>query len=145
MAEITSSATISRLQRLFASNRLPEQILTDNATTFTSEVLQLFIKRNGILHTTGGPCHPSTNGLAERYVATFKAGMKKLDGENLSVEGKILHFLMRYRTTPNSATGESSADLHLKRHFYTRLDFLKPNIALRVRRRQYQQKEEHDH
>ncbi|XP_057711364.1 uncharacterized protein K02A2.6 [Corythoichthys intestinalis] len=144
MAQITSSATIMRLRRLFASFGLPEQIVTDNATTFTSDEFQQFVKGNGILHTTGAPRHPSTNGLAERYVATFKAGMKKLSGENLSVEDKVSHFLLRYRTTPNSATGESPADLHLKRHVRTRLDFLKPNIAMRVRRRQYLQKEEHD-
>uniref|UniRef100_A0AAV2KXD0 ribonuclease H n=1 Tax=Knipowitschia caucasica TaxID=637954 RepID=A0AAV2KXD0_KNICA len=121
-----------------------EQIVTDNATTFMSEEFQLFMKRNGILHTTGAPRHPATNGLAERYVATFKAGMKKLDGEDLNVEDKVSHFLLRYRTTPNSATGESPADLHLKRHVRLRLDFLRPNIAMRVRRRQYQKKEEHD-
>uniref|UniRef100_A0AAV2JG06 ribonuclease H n=1 Tax=Knipowitschia caucasica TaxID=637954 RepID=A0AAV2JG06_KNICA len=121
-----------------------KQIVTDNATTFMSEEFQLFMKRNGILHTTGAPRHPATNGLAERYVATFKAGMKKLDGEDLNVEDKVSHFLLRYRRTPNSATGESPADLHLKRHVRLRLDFLRPNIAMRVRRRQYQQKEEHD-
>ncbi|XP_054863260.1 uncharacterized protein K02A2.6 [Amphiprion ocellaris] len=119
MAQITSSATITRLRRLFASYGLPEQIVTDNATTFTSDEFQLFVKSNGILHTTGAPRHPSTNGLAERYVATFKAGMKKLSGENLSIEDKVSHFLLRYRTTPNSATGESPADLHLKRRVYT--------------------------
>lgn len=53
MTQITCSATISRLRRLFASYGLPEQIVTDNATTFTSDEFQLFMKRNGILHTTG--------------------------------------------------------------------------------------------
>lgn len=55
MAQITSSATISRLRRLFASYGLPEQVVTDNATTFMSDEFQLFMKRNGILHTTGAP------------------------------------------------------------------------------------------
>lgn len=81
MAQITSSATISRLRRLFASYGLP--IVTDNATAFTSEEFQLFMRRNGILHTTGASRPPATNGLAERYVATFKAGMKKLNGEDV--------------------------------------------------------------
>lgn len=62
----------------------------------------------------------------------------------MSVEDKMSHFLLRYRTTPSSATGESPADLHLKRHVRSRLDFIKPDIAMRVRKRQYQQKEEHD-
>lgn len=70
MSQITSTATITRLKRLFAAQGVPEQI-----------EFQQFMKRNGILHTTGAPMHPATNGLAERYVATFKAGMKKLAGE----------------------------------------------------------------
>ncbi|XP_052003949.1 uncharacterized protein K02A2.6-like [Xyrauchen texanus] len=144
MGKITSSEAISRLKRLFATYGLPEQIVTDNPMTFMSDEFQLFMKRNGILHTTGAPRHPATNGLAERYVATFKAGIKKLEGEELSVEDKISHLLMRYHITPNSVTGESPAYLHLKRHVRSRLDFLKPNIAMRVRRRQYKQKEEHD-
>lgn len=144
MTQITSAATITKLKRLFASYGVPEQIVTDNATTFTSDEFQQFVKRNGILHTTGAPRHPATNGLAERYVGTFKAGMKKLAKEDLSIDDKISHFLLRYRTTPNSTTGESPADLFLKRHVRTRLDFLKPCITETVRRKQYRQKEEHD-
>ena len=144
MTQITSAATVTRLKRLFASYGVPEQIVTDNATTFMSDEFQQFMKRNGILHTTGAPRHPATNGLAERYVATFKAGMKKLARDNLSIDDKISHFLLRYRTTPNSTTGESPADLFLKRHVRTRLDFLKPSITEAVRRKQYRQKEEHD-
>lgn len=34
--------------------------------------------------------------------------------------------------------------MFLKRHVRTRLDFLKPSISETVRRRQYQQKDEHD-
>lgn len=144
MTQITSSATITRLKRLFASYGVPEQIVSDNATTFMSDDFQQFARRNGILHTTGAPRHPATNGLAERYVSTFKAGMKKLAREDLSIDDKVSHFLLRYRTTPNSTTGESPADVFLKRHVRTRLDFLKPNIRETVRRKQYRQKEEHD-
>ena len=144
MMQTTSTATITRLKRLFASYGVPEQIVTDNAATFMSDEFQQFTKRNGILHTTGAPRHPATNGLAERYVSTFKAGMKKLAKDDLSIEDKVSHFLLWYRTTPNSTTGESPADLFLKRHIRTRLDFLKPSIRERVRRKQYRQKEEHD-
>lgn len=70
-------ATVTRLKRLFASYSLPEQIVTDNTTTFTSEEFQTFVKQNGILHTTSAPGHPATNGLAERHVQTFKVGLKK--------------------------------------------------------------------
>ncbi len=55
MSQITSQATITRLKRLFSAYGLPEQIVTHNATTFTSDEFQRFVKRNGILHTTAAP------------------------------------------------------------------------------------------
>ncbi|KAK9529796.1 hypothetical protein VZT92_013867 [Zoarces viviparus] len=144
MSQITSQATITRLRRLFASYGLPEQIVTYNATTFTSDEFQTFAKQNGILHITSAPGHPATNGLAERYVQTFKAGMKKLAHTSLNIEDKISLFLLQYRTTPNCTTGQSPADLFLHRHIRTRLDFLKPCAKETVRKKQYQQKEHHD-
>ncbi len=145
MSQITSQATITRLKRLFSAYGLPEQIVTDNATTFTSEEFQRFVKQNGILHTTAAPRHPATNGLAERYVQTFKMGMKKLNNEQMCIDDKISLFLLRNRTTPNCTTGQSPSDLFLKRHVRTRLDFLKPNIQETVRRKQYLQKNLHDY
>ncbi|XP_023204972.1 uncharacterized protein K02A2.6-like [Xiphophorus maculatus] len=143
MPHITSQATITRLKRLFASYGLPEQIVTDNATTFTSAEFQTFVTQNGILHTSA-PGHPSTNGLAERYVQTFKVGMKKLASVSGSIEDKLSLFLLQYRVTPNCTTGQSPAELFLHRHIRTRLDFIKPNIKETVRRKQYRQKAQHD-
>ena len=34
------------------------------------------MKANGIKHIRSAPYHPSTNGLAERFVQTFKKAMK---------------------------------------------------------------------
>ncbi|XP_016520882.1 uncharacterized protein K02A2.6-like [Poecilia formosa] len=70
MPHITSQATVTKLKRLFASYGLPEQIVTDNATTFTSAEFQTFVTQNGILHTTSAPGHPATNSLAESLQAT---------------------------------------------------------------------------
>lgn len=145
MSQITSQATITRLKRLFSAYGLPEQIVTDNATTFTSDEFQRFVKQNGIMHTRSAPKHPATNGLAERYVQTFKRGMKKLTNEQMCIDDRLSLFLLRYRTTPNCTTGQSPSDLFLKRHIRTRLDFLKPNIHETVRRKQYLQKNQHDY
>lgn len=79
-----------------------------------------------------------------RYVATFKAGMKNI-ARDLSIDDKMSHFLPANHTTPKSKTGESPADLFLKRHVQTKLDFLKPNISVTVRLKQYRQKVEYDY
>lgn len=68
-SQITSPATVTKLRRLFASYGLPEQTVTDNVTTFTSEEFQTFAKQNAILHTSA-PGHLATNGWAEREVHT---------------------------------------------------------------------------
>lgn len=57
MSQITSQTTVTKLRRLFASYGLPEQTVTDNATTFTSEEFQTFVKQIGNLHTTSAPGH----------------------------------------------------------------------------------------
>lgn len=144
MSQLTLHAAVTKLKRLFAPYGLPEQIVTDNATTFTSEEFQTFVKQNGILHTTSTPGHPATNGLAERYVRTFKTGIKKLANTTVNIDDRLSLFLLQYRTTPNCTTGQSPADLFLHRHVHTRLDFLKPCTKEAVRKRQYQQKDCHD-
>lgn len=118
---MTSQATVTRLKRLFAFYGLPEQIGTDNDTTFTSEEFQTFVQQNGILHTTSAPGHPSTNGLVQRYVQTFKTGMKKLASTTMNIDDRLSLFLLQYRTTPNYTTGQCPADLFLHRHVCTRL------------------------
>lgn len=144
MTEITASATITTLRRLFSAYGLPEHLVTDNATAFMSKEFQTFMSRNGILHFTSAPRHPFTNGLAERGVCTLKEGLKKLSGMGLDVEDKLSLFLLQYCTTPTCVTGQSPADLFLKRHVRTRLDFIKPDITETVRQKQYKQKYYHD-
>ena len=68
----TPSNTISALRTIFATFGLPEILVSDNGSVFTSEEFRVFIKRNGIRHLTSAPYHPATNGLAERAVQIFK-------------------------------------------------------------------------
>ena len=66
----TSTTTISLLRKSFASLGLPEVIVSDNATNFTSEEFEQFFKKNGVKHVKTPPYHPASNGLAERAVYT---------------------------------------------------------------------------
>ena len=92
----TSATTISLMRKSFASLGLPEVIVSDNATNFTSDEFDLFLKKNGVKHVKTPPYHPASNGLAERAVQTFKEGMRKLkDG---SLDTKLSRFLFKYRT-----------------------------------------------
>ena len=117
-------------------------IVTDNGPAFVSEEFRLFMSQNGIIHVKSAPYHPSTNGLAERAVQTFKQGL--LHQKLGSIETKLSCFLFKYRLTPHSTTGSSPAELLLGRRPRSRLDILHPDLAVRVETRQAAQKQDHD-
>ena len=139
----TSQATIEKLQLVFATHGLPEVIVSDNGTAFTSEEFAAFVRRNGIRHLTSAPYHPASNGLAERAVQTLKNALKK-GTDGVSLETQIARFLFRYRITPHSTTGVAPAELLIGRRPRSRLDLLHPDVTDRVRQRQAAQKADHD-
>ena len=141
MSSITASATVQCLRGIFAQFGLPERIVSDNGPTFTSQEFQQFLHKNGIHHTTPPPYHPASNGLAERAVKTFKAGVKKLTG---NIHTRIARFLFNYRISPQSTTGVSPAELLMGRRLRSALDLLKPDLEKQVTHQQAQQKQSHD-
>ncbi len=141
-ASATSKAVISKLRFLFSQFGVPETIVSDNGTCFTSEEFEIFLKSNGIKHYTSAPYHPASNGLAERAVQIIKRGLKK---ETVGdIEERLAKILFNYRITPQTTMGISPSELLLGRRPRSRLDLLKPNIAERVEKKQSQQKEQHD-
>lgn len=135
----TSSVTITLLRSIFATHGLPEFLVSDNGSVFTSTEFQSFLRSNGIRHSTSAPYHPATNGLAERAVQTFKHYIKKTSGDTLETK-----FLFQYRITPHATTGVSPAELLLKRRPRSCLDLLVPDITTKVVTNQQRQKVSHD-
>jgi len=109
MNSTTSTATIQVLQTTFSRYGLPYSIVLDNGPQFTSSEFAQFCHLNGIHHTKVPPYHPSSNGLAEHAVQTFKKGFKKMSEG--SVQEKISRFLFSYCITPQTSTGISPAEL----------------------------------
>jgi hypothetical protein len=121
----TSTATIELLRKTFASLGLPEVIVSDNATTFTSEEFTEFLKQNGIRHVRSAPYHPASNGLVERAVQTFKDSIKRLTSGSL--ETRLSRFLFRYRIMPHTSTGTSPSELMWGKRLRSPLDLLVPS------------------
>ena len=142
VASTNTATTVDKLRAIFATHGLPDKIVSDNGTAFTSEAFQEFVRKNGISHTTSAPYHPASNGLAERAVRTFKEAMRCMEGG--SVETRIARFLLKYRTTPHSTTGVAPSQLLMGRRLTTVLDRMRPDVASRVHGRQVQQKANHD-
>ena len=139
----TTSTTLTELRSIFATHGIPELLVSDNGSVFTSAEFKDFVKVNVIRHTTSAPYHPSTNGLAERAVQTFKAYMRK--APDVPLRDNLSKFLFQYRITPHTTTGISPAELLLNRRPRSKLDLAIPDLAQKVRSKQLKQKLTHDH
>lgn len=136
----SSAATINCLRDCFARFGNPSELISDNATGFTSDEFKIFCEENGVIHKTIAPFHPQSNGQAERFVDTFKRALKKMEGEGRVDE--IIHtFLQVYRSTPNRSSqhGKSPAEAMLGRKIRTKLDLLLPSKQSEFRRNKAQE------
>ena len=132
----TSQVTTDKLRSTFVTLGLPEILVTDNGTTFTSADFESFCTQKGIRHLCSTPYQPATNGLAECAVQTFKQGLKKLTEGSLETS-----FLFSYRTTPQSTTGHSPAELLFGSPLRTQLDLLQPDLRAKVQGQQQRMKD----
>ncbi|XP_062297408.1 uncharacterized protein K02A2.6-like [Scomber scombrus] len=138
----TSATTIECLRTSFSNHGLPELLVCDNGTCFTSTEFKDFLSKNGIRHVTSAPYHAASNGLAERGVQTFKRMMKKCPEGTLTA--KVARVLFSYRVTPHTTTGLSPAELLLGRKLRCTLDSIHPDLSRKVKERQERQINDHN-
>ena len=133
-----SKPTIECFRKAFATHGLPQICVSDNGPSFTSTELALFMKMNGIRHVESAPYHPSTNGSAERAVQSFKSAMKKMDSSpsTESIHTRLDRFPFAYRTTLQTTTGKSPAELLMNQRLSTALSLVKPDLQRKVTLRQ---------
>ena len=136
MNSMTSTATIRALREIFSRHGLPKSIVSDNGTQFTSAEFQTFCEMNGIAHITTAVYKPSTNGQCERVVQIVKSALKqaRLSGENSDIT--LPAFLLRYRITPHTTTGQSPSMLLYGRQLRTRLDLIRLSVSDNVSQKQ---------
>ena len=137
----SSQQAITALRNIFSTHGLPEMLVSDNGSAFTSIEFQTFVEKNGIRHVRSAPYHPSSNGQAERVVQTFKEAILKTTGD---VQTRLARFLFQYRLTPHSSTGLSPAEMLLGRRPRSHLDLIHPDTSVKVTRSQERQKSAHD-
>ena len=113
----SSKSTTAILEQEFAHFGYPHTLVTDNATTFMSQEFQAWCKQRGIVHLTGAPYHPATNGAAERLIQSFKQALRK---SSLPPKEALQEFLMQYRRIP-FASGLSPSELLNGRRYAPKL------------------------
>ena len=124
----SSKATIELLEQDFAHFGYPHTIVSDNATSFTSDEFQSWCKSKGITHVSGAPYFPATNGAAERLIQSFKNSLRK---SSLAPKSALHEFLMQYRRTPLTS-GLSPSELLNNRQIRTLIDIVRPSTTTEV-------------
>nr|AAR87221.1 retrotransposon protein, putative, unclassified [Oryza sativa Japonica Group] len=91
---------------------VPNRIITDNGTQFTSELFGDYCEDMGIKLCFASPAHPRSNGQVERANAEILKGLKTKTFNILKKHGdswieELPAVLWANRTTPSRATGET--------------------------------------
>ena len=125
MRSTTATATINQLECMFARFGYPDTLVSDNGSQFTSRDFEEYCRVNGIKHLRSSPFHPQSNGLAERFVDTFKRALLKMKGEGSSQKA-LQRFLMTYRSTPcpSAKNQQSPAEMFIGRKLTTQISRL---------------------
>ena len=108
MTSTTANATIEALRALFARYGLPHELVSDRGPQFVAGEFKSLFKMNSIKHTWCPWYRPSTNGLAERHVQTFKAMYQSCADKEL-VQHRVANVLFHYRNTPHTTTDKTPA------------------------------------
>ena len=144
MRDISTSRLVTELRGLIGRFGAPRQIVSDNGPTFTSRGFEKFCEDNSIQHIRSTPYHPKTNGLAERFVRTFKQRFSASRNDHVDEWSRLQQFLLSYRSAPHKTTGKSPAELFLGRRVKTRLDRLRPDPRLKMESEVWKQEAYHD-
>jgi len=104
---INSSETIRRLRRTFSQMGVPETIVSDNGPSFVSKEIEEWFVGIGCKHLRTPPYHPRSNGLAERFIRTLKDHIRAT--RNQPLDATVDRFLLQYRNSKHSTTGEAPA------------------------------------
>ena len=119
MSSMTSLKTIEVLRTLFALYGIPEEMVSDNWPKLASEKFTQFLKKSVFRSSQVPLYHRASNGAAGRSVQTAKAVLTKqvLNGKanTLTLKHRLANFLILNSSTPQIVTGQSPAELFLKR------------------------------
>ena len=91
---------------------VPKALLTDQGTHFNNQLMEAMAKLIGYNHIFSSVYHPQTNGMVERFNATFVPQIAKLqDRENNNWDEFLAPVVFAYNTGVHATTGYSPFQL----------------------------------
>ena len=111
----TSAKTVAEAlqNHVFCMFGLPEELISDQGTNFTSEVMAALLDSLDVTHIKTTPYHPETNGMLERFHRSLKQSLRKSIPEKQDWDKYLYTALFTARDSPCSATGFSPLELLL--------------------------------
>jgi transposase InsO family protein len=112
VVNITQGAAVAFLKSIVCRFGVPNRIITDNGTQFTSRIFQEYCEGIDTQLCFASVAHPRSNGQAERANAEILKGLKTRTYDYLKKHGanwvsELPSVLWGNQTTPNRATGET--------------------------------------
>ena len=77
-ATLNGGKIFEKIHALFSRFGVPEKLVSDNGTQFMGSEFRNFCRSLSVEHVTTPPYHPWSNEQAEKFVDTFKKGIKEI-------------------------------------------------------------------
>ena len=127
--DLKVSTAIRKLKTHMARYGIPDEVVSDSGSQYTSRELENFGKEYGFNHVTTSPYHHQSNGRAESAVKEAKKILKK----TAASKSDPYLALFAHRNTPQEGFGTSPAQRLFSRRTKTNLptssNLLKPSVA----------------
>ena len=112
LPSIEAERVAEALVSVFTRVGIPREMLTDQGSQFTSEVMKHVSKLLSIKQVTTSPYHPIANGLVERFNGSLKQMLKRMCAERPSDWDRYVEpLLFAIRESPQESLGFSPFEL----------------------------------
>ena len=112
LRSIDAEHIAKELIKVFAQVGIPEEVLTDQGSNFTSKLLSELYRLLKIQAVRTSPYHPQCDGLVEHFNQTLKMMLRKFVIKEGKDWDKLLPYvLFAYREVPQASTGFSPFEL----------------------------------
>ena len=111
MKSTKAHLVIRCIEKMIITHGVPVTLRSDNGQPFDSEEFSEFCREYGITQIKGIPYWPPSNGEVESHNQTLLKALRIAKIEKSDYKLEIERLLFAYRTTPQSTTGVSPAEL----------------------------------
>ncbi|XP_042221000.1 uncharacterized protein K02A2.6-like [Homarus americanus] len=118
---INTDTVMTLIEGCITTHSIPTVIVSDNGPQFRAKEFAQFCEEWGIKHHKVTPYHPQANGKIERFFATMLKAFRAMHTEGKDWRRQLGKFLMHYKDTPHSMTGETPAKLLMGRNIKVKL------------------------